>query len=309
LPQLTPECELLIIDNCSDTPVSQTLGAIFAQYPDVNYRIIRNRTNIGGNANILRCFELCDTEWLWILADDDKSEPNAVSTILQHINSHSECLYFNFVSKNQPIARQSFTTKGLDDFIKRMDCFGLVLFCSTAVYNARAMLPNLKFGYHYAYSCAPHVATLLASIGSAEVCFFSEAQIVHWEPHPMNESWSHINLVLGITTLLELPLTSSQRKELAKKITPSSKSIQGYAGQLALMAVENGDEQDSLYIYDQICSRLYYFERSMAYRVKRFLLNGMLRYPAFCYRVLASIYRMKGIDLREITVLDRFNRF
>jgi abequosyltransferase len=61
LPQLTPECFLLIIDNHSDVPVSESLAALLATLPQSQYSIVRNRVNIGGNANIVRCFELCDT--------------------------------------------------------------------------------------------------------------------------------------------------------------------------------------------------------------------------------------------------------
>lgn len=64
LPQISEECTLLIIDNCSMVSVENTIGYLLSKYPLLNYKIIRNKVNIGGNANILRCVELCETEWL-----------------------------------------------------------------------------------------------------------------------------------------------------------------------------------------------------------------------------------------------------
>lgn len=84
MPQLTPDCELLIIDNCSPTPVIETIGDLLDSYPEVNARVERNRVNIGAGANLLRCIERCETEWIWVLSDDDLPKPDAIETILKN---------------------------------------------------------------------------------------------------------------------------------------------------------------------------------------------------------------------------------
>lgn len=33
--------------------------------------IIRNKKNIGGNANIIRCYEEAEAIYVWVLADND----------------------------------------------------------------------------------------------------------------------------------------------------------------------------------------------------------------------------------------------
>lgn len=55
------------------------------RFPGVQCRVVRKRANIGANANVLRCFELCETEWIWILGDDDHGLPGAVDKILAHL--------------------------------------------------------------------------------------------------------------------------------------------------------------------------------------------------------------------------------
>jgi glycosyltransferase involved in cell wall biosynthesis len=99
LPQLVQGVDLLIIDNCSPVVV-ETL--ISENFPDTLGKIthIRNAVNIGGNANICRCFEVGDSDWIWLLGDDDSVKPDAIKMILAEIASHGEAISiiagFNF---------------------------------------------------------------------------------------------------------------------------------------------------------------------------------------------------------------------
>ena len=78
LPMLDSRCKVLIVDNCSEEPVAEKQRRVLGDWPRVDLTIVRNRVNVGGGANILRCFELCQTEWLWVLGDDDLPTEGAV---------------------------------------------------------------------------------------------------------------------------------------------------------------------------------------------------------------------------------------
>jgi glycosyltransferase involved in cell wall biosynthesis len=86
LPQLNANCELIILDNCSDIPVSETLSPLLANYENLNIRVIRNKLNIGICANILRCFEVCNGEWVWILGDFHPVFSNSVEIITRDLD-------------------------------------------------------------------------------------------------------------------------------------------------------------------------------------------------------------------------------
>lgn len=90
LRQLTNKCRLVIVDNFSTTPAEDVLKDLLAQYPETDFFIHRNRFNIGGACNQMRCFELCDTELLWILGDDDIPCPQAINNIFKEIDKHPE---------------------------------------------------------------------------------------------------------------------------------------------------------------------------------------------------------------------------
>lgn len=321
LPQLTSGCKLLIIDNCSDTPVEETLQPLLSSYSDINVRVLRNKVNIGGNANILRCFEMCETPWLWVLGDDDEVLSNAVETIFRNITSHPDCVFFSFTLA--PDGRQGTTlTQGRDEFLRRVDNFGWVLFISIGIFKLPAVLPNLRFGYQYAYSSAPHIAALVMSLDKDERCCFSEDRLIKHHSERVNVSntdwsthWSFIDVGLGQMTLLELPISHEARHNIADKIMNTG--VQGhlhFTMQLVLEAIKASDSRDALYLYDQLCHRYYYFDKSLTRRLRILLYRLMVEYPKIGYKVLERwLNHTDGkAGSKEILdnrlLLDRFNR-
>lgn len=309
LPQLTPECQLLIIDNASDIPVADTLRATLARFPAVAPRLVRNRVNIGGNANILRCFELCDTDWLWVLGDDDEVLPGAVTTILAHLDAYPESLFFNFAY--DPWRKHSVLASGIKELVKSLDASANLPFMSSEIYKAPAVLPYLKFGYQYAYSMLPHLAILFMAIGETGICCLSRERIIDTirEPVSADQQWSQINFSLGFPTLLDLPLRPDVREGLAKKLLVTNffhgPNLRVLAYQLLLTAVKDQDHRNALYYHDQIYSRGYYFDAGIRSKAALWGIRFLLRFR----KVAAASYRFwKGRALGEQNFQDRYER-
>jgi glycosyltransferase involved in cell wall biosynthesis len=206
--------KIIIIDNASDYPVEDTLKETLQQYDNIDVKVYRNKTNIGICANFLRCFEYCETDWLWLLSDDDPPYPNAIEIIGRDIESYPEYTFFNYASsmvqKGVPFAlaerSQTFHTKGLKDFVLKLDSFVNVIFVSSGVYNLKKVLPNLRIGYMYSYSLVPHLATVLYSIGNNEKALFSVDVLVDFDPPKAQDTWSRLTFVQVVNLLLEVPL-------------------------------------------------------------------------------------------------------
>jgi len=313
MPQLTQECRLLIVDNCSPTPVAETIADLVEAFPTTSVRIVRNRANIGGAANILRCLEYCETEWLWVLSDDDKPRPDAVATVLKSIAASPACVFINYASAFK--SRQAtFMTRGLDEFVKHLDEFGNVVFISTSVFRASALLSSLKYGYVYGYSWAPLVATLLHALGEAGLCCFSAEQIVEYKA-AAQKRWSYINWGLGMGILLDAPMTPNTRKRLAKSIVRSVAYLD-FAIVIELSAALNAkrmQRREAQFVYNQICYRIYYFERGPIKWARRTVFGALLRFPRFTYAAciggLRFIRRRRGRleDVEGTWVPDRLS--
>lgn len=305
LPQLTPDCRLLIVDNASETPVDEAVTSATSRFPDVQFRVVRNRANIGANANVLRCFELCETEWIWVLGDDDHVLPGAVEKILNHLGRLPASLCVNF-SYDERRAHE-FQTVGLDELADRLDASANLPWISTHVYRTAPMVANLRFGHHYAYSMLPHVATLLVAIGERGVCSFSDQRIVDGDIFIASQ-WSLLSLALGYPALLDLPMSASAREKLARKllVTHRGHSIdfRVLVYELLVRSLDGDDPRTVRFLFDQICARGYYFDKDPRHRLEVAASKVLLRFP----RATAGAYRLA--KHRELTAAfpDRFKR-
>lgn len=78
---------VLVIDNASTDETPDVLASFAAEYPDV-LATKRNPVNIGGDANIAKCFEACETRHAWVFGDDDDLAPTALGTVLDLLQAH-----------------------------------------------------------------------------------------------------------------------------------------------------------------------------------------------------------------------------
>jgi glycosyltransferase involved in cell wall biosynthesis len=295
LPQLTPDCELLLIDNCSDVPVAGTLQELLAQYPNVKRRLVRNRANIGGCANILRCFELCETDWLWCLGDDDFVVSNAVNLVLETLAEYPTALYLNFLT---PVFKRQTRRRscGLQEFIRIMDHFGTILCISVSVFRLGPLLPNMRYGYQYAYSCAPQLALLLSSIGENGECVLLEQNLVsELLAAGRNRHWSLIDVLLPIFTLQQLPGLGPGGRVLAEHIA-SLVTFEGVPFQLINLRLRGMTRAEALYLYDEYTRQYWQATRQIKTLLKGSIYRVCIAWPKmgmFLFRLAITVKQRK----------------
>jgi glycosyltransferase involved in cell wall biosynthesis len=309
LKQLTADCELLIIDNHSDTPVSETVEER-VKASGANYRIVRNVTNVGGNANIMRCFELCRTEWIWIIGDDDEAMPEAVQTILRTVREHPNAIYVNFSYDDRRPATT--VSRGAVEFAAMLDTSSNLPWISPSVWNAAAMLPNLKFGYHYAYSTLPHVALLLSTLVGEAECVLHRDQVVRgeWQAPSVDQRWALLNWALGLPTLFDLALSHEVRYTLARKLLWPGGGESISLGSIVyemLVSPDRYDRNTCLYYFDQIWRRWYYFDSRLPRRVRALFYRTLLMFPRTARALLRLNKKLKGKPVVFETP-DRYRR-
>ncbi len=208
---LLPQAQLLrvpvvILDNACPVGAKHVMES----YPEFidSVKIIRNRANIGGNANICRCFEICETEWMWLLGDDDIPEENCIKTMLEELKSiDPRVCYVNF-SCNHFSHPKSMVIDGLDGLAARLNDRTMasnLLFISVGMFNVNACRKYLVAGYQHTYTCAPHLAILFSALGGGnQICKFSKNKIVQYMMPNAENQWSTLKLFAGITGLYEL---------------------------------------------------------------------------------------------------------
>lgn len=86
--------ELVISDNASSDE-TQDIGSVFhKRFPYLRYH--RNSENIGPERNFRIAAEMASGVYVWLFGDDDRMTPEAVSTVLQHLQAGYDLVVMNF---------------------------------------------------------------------------------------------------------------------------------------------------------------------------------------------------------------------
>ncbi len=295
LPQLNDckDCTLLIMDNCSEIPVKETLGILFKKYADVKYSIHRNKFNVGASANMLRGLELCESEWIWFLGDDDLVLKNGLNIVLDKIDKNHDCCFINFFSNVDRFTRsQSFITHGSDEFITKMDSFSNVLFISAGIYKVEVLQKHIRIGYQYIYSLGFHIGMLLFHLKDNDSnILFSSEQVVHWQKEESGNSL--FNVALSLPILLELPMNSITRKLLAGKILALfnySLNRRQLFFETLFSALRSKDYIGWKHSYFHYRARMHYFDSSLKNKVETYIYLLLMQFPKCTYGILSLLY-------------------
>lgn len=308
LPQLNDHCQLTILDDNSLHPVSDSTAKVLARFPAVDIEVRRNRWNIGLVANVLRCFEYCNTEWIWVPGDDDLFLSDAIEKIFEATEENPEALYINFATQNvrESGARKMTTVaRGIEGFARALDLVGLVNFMSCSIWKTEEVGKYLSSGFYNAYSNGWTFALLLNALGdTGQVVFSNVAVIGTITTAPVATRWSHRKFILGWPTLLEIPASKAVRNILAKKMLGfySPENVTAYM----LADAATRPWPDRFFYYDLAVGRL------SAYHVHRFgrlrfaLYRPLFAVPKIGWKLVSSLIAaanwlgMKSIDIGDM---------
>lgn len=193
LPQLTDEVTLVVKDNCSPEPVE----TLFTEDEKKHFVIIRNKVNIGGDANIAGVLYDCETKWCWTLGDDDVIADNAVEIVLTHIRAYPEVSFFKFDS---PYAKKTHGMKEaafLCKLRKVYTVYSKLLFMSTSIYNMEKMKDSLFYYYKYLSTMNGQNIFLFKYLESHDnaICLFTDEHIVGQDEDEIVNPWSYEDYV------------------------------------------------------------------------------------------------------------------
>jgi glycosyltransferase involved in cell wall biosynthesis len=315
IPQLNENVQVTIFDNCSDVVVKDYLEQSIPHFTCYPIKVIRHKVNIGPDANFARTFELCETPYIWTLADDDLVRSNAIETIFNEIEhyKHLDLIGFNFnsncniVVRDKPIIINN--TKAMSN---NLDFFGNWLFMSCSVYKAQEYLKYIRFASWGAYSMASQIVPAMMAISKHKTLVLSEKTIVDNVPiQDIDQKWSDVKLSLVITSLLEAPVNFSDdylvfgRKLAVQQIesvtSPIYVIIKSLDGNLELI------DNYHIYLYKQ------HFYRTIEFRSNK--TKAYLTFWVWCFLLrnpsllglVRRIFKQKFIDRTKM--LGKFDLF
>jgi len=212
--QLSEECELFIIDNGSTPPYQVDQ---LCEPESKHVHLLRNRTNIGGLANILRCFEVAETDYFWLLGDDDLPTGDAVQRIMAEVDAVKDVDYISFsTGYAQHSARVQIS--GLDQLLSEESAIKGASLISSGVYRTAAFRPLLPEAYSLIGCGFPHLGLIILAARSRDFrAILSESNIAHWSFNPEGRHWP-ILLMLNLICLTESLDTCKRKKAFLRAI-------------------------------------------------------------------------------------------
>lgn len=172
LPKLPTEVELVVIDNCSE----YNIFTLFTEEEISRFTIIRNKFNVGADANIAKCFESCSTEWLWTLSDDDVISEDAIYTILNDIKNNPDAAFLNYHQ------RRSYTITTIDQYEQLGICdYWASFWMSACIYNVDQLKNYMDIYYRALSTMQPNVVmfcNLLVREKKIKLCGLKKELIV-----------------------------------------------------------------------------------------------------------------------------------
>lgn len=220
VPQLTAEVDIAVFDNCSAESIMEVVKQEFGRIPE-QVTIHRNAVNIGGCANIMRCFEYCATDYLWPVGDDDVPAPTAVETILRDIRLHTPVtLTYAIVGEPSTTKKANEVVFGAEAFLANFTNLGCLTLISSNVYSVSCTKSLLRFGYKYSYSLMPHLMIALLALKESEPAYVSSAAIVERTKPDPSELYSMLGFFIAFTSALDCPISHEARRELKRLLEP-----------------------------------------------------------------------------------------
>jgi glycosyltransferase involved in cell wall biosynthesis len=296
LPQILGDnrVRLLVLDNHSEVPAAQILNELGVELNE-KVSVIRHALNIGGNANIMRCFELCETEWVWVLSDDDNPSSDAVQIILDDSKGAHCFAFYSYpaVALTKPIPNGKMSGQTIDALFKAVDYrFTPMTMLSACIYRMGVLRKRLSKGYCCMNSGLPHLAMAFAEIESGGEWLLLEQTICDYNPPTREHTWMYYAIFLGLPiaflSLTHLKSTSSFRRCL--------QVVHGSCPAWLLVSFLNGFENKSLFSRQSA----YFFRIMKAYYMPS-VFSHPLDWINWQFMTIASFF--PGIFWRSVCIV------
>ena len=239
------DCLITIRDNCSQDNTSKVCRKYAELFP--NMKIIRNRANIGGDANIIRCYERATHKYNWVLGDDDELDFSNCEDVIEKIKSEQYDLilicspgfpYNNWNTINDALKEKTqqnnfYSETNGQNLVKTLGIsyFFSLGFISAYIYKSKLFDSEcLIKGYDNVKNMMPHYPFIIKSIEENFTIYKSKSDIITIEDN--DNEWDK-SIFYWVITWLESSLLIKD-KDLRKI---ASQFLEGGAFKVSLGTV------------------------------------------------------------------------
>jgi glycosyltransferase involved in cell wall biosynthesis len=210
VPQLTPEVRCCIYDNASTDETQQVVEKYVSQ--GISYH--RSPYNVGAALNFFRCFQECQTEWLWILSDDDPISSHAVANLLAILHNSA----YDFIHTSSLHGRHDVdvAVSEIGQLLKHAKMVSL-LWISPGIYKISSFRPLLGLFVESISTCGPQFVVILALLERQKgKVLLSHVNLLSDEAG--EPGWSNLHFIVRFCQLPESIFQAASQKATANAI-------------------------------------------------------------------------------------------
>lgn len=216
--------KVLICDNHSNYDVVEAVRENVSPelFKSINFQIWP--FNTGMSTNISIPFLFVDTDWCWMLSDDDKITDGSLSIIMEQIKLYPDVLAIKNSLTNF-LKHEDIVVSSLNEFIdyyKEPERSGEMMYLSM-VYNIRVLSPYMSMVTEYSYSCLSFLLPLIHGLKNGCKMKFSSFEAIEYRDNAV-DNWARVRalkVALGVRTLLDVDfdIDDKTKKRLHKLLT------------------------------------------------------------------------------------------
>lgn len=201
---------VLLIDNDSPYDINIVIKEHFKGEIPQNMEIHRNPVNICLEGNIVMPFFLAKTPWIWTLSDDDLTQPNSISKVLQEIGAHPDASQIIF-SITGFFPHENKIIDNIDNFINYWDGVkhtgGDLVFLSNKVCNLTKIKPYLGQALRQCFNAIAHIIPILLTLNErVGYVYLSSEVIVSYKKPAVGSEWNYGQIMLSFSNISYLEL-------------------------------------------------------------------------------------------------------
>ncbi|MBF4492905.1 glycosyltransferase family 2 protein [Flavobacterium sp. MR2016-29] len=169
-------CKITILDNCSTDDTVAVCSNYLKKFS--NFHIISNKFNIGANANILRAVETVNSDFIWIVCDDDNYDFSYCDDVIDCILNNKVNI-INLGAHPQDEWRFGGQLKNAKDLLDDgYPFFKAASFVPNNLFRVSEFLPYNISGYNNIINMYPHMPYLLSNFSQNNSVYISKNRIV-----------------------------------------------------------------------------------------------------------------------------------
>lgn len=304
LTQLGPNDRIIVLDNCTPLEEWNPNDEIFN---DRRITLKQNSSNVGANANVMKCMDIVEDGWLWILSDDDEILSDALLKIRAHLDQESVD-YINFRSELAKGYVADRVCNNINEYLIEIGKdFGNHLLISNNLYRVSALKKFMKFSFLGCFTNTPHISPVIMALQNGGKLLLSEQQIVHWvPPADKTKSWRIISL-FNIIYLADLLSTSNTRALMIKALIESVPKLEILTLELCNSILQLPQDKGRVLDYADRIFAIYIRHGKWSQRIKAMLLKRFIRFPGICYGLADLI--CKCVKKKKLIMLLQNKKF